>query len=221
MLGTFTIAVIDAVERLGISWEPDAQQAYIDLWDRVGALLGIGGKDVTDRLEHKFRIRVGGDYEGRLRPKTVDEFRELVGLIIERTWTRPKPQIHLAPFDGYHGKVLVRALLDELQSAMPRGMERLPLMVMRYLVHPDAQELLGLGGGGVIDALAQLSRGRRRKPALMAPMRFGDMMVDTGMRMMANEVSRRAFVHFITTREFRFPTVSIEDVRLLKGRRSG
>ena len=56
-----------------------------------------------------------------------------------------------------NGKVLVRALLDELQAAMPRGMERLPLMLMRYLVHPHAQELLGLGGGGVIEALAQFS----------------------------------------------------------------
>jgi hypothetical protein len=216
VLGTFTISVIDAVEKLGVHWTAEAQQAYIDLWDRVGALLGIGTAEVTDLLAHDVEVPAG--YEGRLRPRTVAELRELTELIIERSWPIPKPQMHVPPFESMKGKVLARALLDELEVAMPRGMERLPLMVMRYLVRPEAQELLGLGGGGVLDTVAQVPYFLRRQRT--GPLWFGERVVGTGMRMLANEVSRRAFVHFIHTRaddenasDFWFPAISAEHRR--------
>jgi hypothetical protein len=216
-LGTFTISVMDAVAKLGVRWSAEAQQAYIELWDRVGALLGIGSQAVTDRLDAQ-GVVIPPEYRGRLRPRTPAEFRELVDLIIERSWPIPQAQFHMPPFESANGKVLVRALLDEMQAAMPRGMERLPLMLMRYLVHPGAQELLGLGGGGLLDTLVQLPRSMRGRR--MGPMWMGEMAVGSGMRMLANEVSRRAFVHFIRTRaddpdaaDFWFPALPPDLIR--------
>ena len=221
VLGTFTISVIDAVDKLGVHWTAEAQQAYVDLWDRVGALLGIGSREVTTALREK-GIRIPAEYHGRLRPRTVTELRELTELIIERSWPIPKQQMHVPPFDTMKGKVLARALLDELETAMPRGMERLPLMVMRYLVRPEAQELLGLGGGGLADTFAQVPYFLRRRRT--GPLWLGERVVGTGMRMLANEVSRRSFVHFIRTRaddehasDFWFPAIAAEHLRRPRG----
>jgi len=214
VLGTFTISVIDAVDRLGVHWSPEAQQAYVDLWDRVGALLGIGSEYVSAELEAQ-GFTIPPEYQAKLRPKTVAEFRQLVELIIERSWPIPLAQMHLPPFETSNGKLLTRALLDELQAAMPRGMERLPLMVMRYLVRPEAQELLGLGGGGVVDTMLQVPSFLRRNR--MGPARMGERVIGTSMRMLANEVSRRAFVHFMRLRasdknasDFWFPAIPEE-----------
>ena len=68
-------------------------------------------------------------------------------MIRERVWPLPVPGTKPGPFANADGKILVRALLDELQEAMPRGLLRMPLVVMRYLVHPTAHELSGSGAG--------------------------------------------------------------------------
>ena len=72
VLGTFTIAVIDGVEKLGVGWDRDSQQAYIELWDRVGALLGIGGESRHRLLKSDFEIDVPPESKGASarRPST-------------------------------------------------------------------------------------------------------------------------------------------------------
>ena len=129
------------------------------------------------------------------------EARALAELIKIRSWPLPLPDRVLGPFTGANGKILLRALLDELQAAMPRGMERLPLVVMRYLVDPRAHELLGLGGGGVVEAMLRVPTPDKigRRPAR----RRGRELVQAGMRLAANDISRRAFVYFIEQKALR------------------
>jgi hypothetical protein len=185
------------MEKLGVPWNDDAEQAYLDLWNQVAEVLGIGTAGVTDALTDG-GLAVPADYQGCLRPKTPDEARELAELIKVRSWPLPVPGRVLGPFTGANGKILLRALLDELHEAMPRGMERLPLVVMRYLVDERAHELLGLGGGGVMESLLRVPTPDRvgRNPAR----RRGREVVEAGMRLAANDISRRAFVYFIQQR---------------------
>jgi hypothetical protein len=193
-LATFTVTVFDVMELLGVPWSTDAEQAYLDLWNQVGELLGIGTSAVTDALAEA-GIEVPDECQGALRPRTPDEARALAELIKLRSWPLPLPGRVLGPFTGANGKILLRALLDELQAAMPRGMERVPLVVMRYLVDPRAHELLGLGGGGVLESLMRIPTPDRlgRRPAR----RRGRELVQASMRFAANDISRRAFVYFI------------------------
>jgi hypothetical protein len=222
-LGTFTVVVFEVMERLGIPWTEQAEQAYLDLWDRVAELLGIGTPEVTELLAAD-GIELPEAYRGALRPKTPDEARQLVELIRERSWAVPLPDRELAPFANGNGKLLVRALLDQLQDAMPRGMERLPLFAMRYLLDPRAHEILGLGGGGVLDSLM---RWPSELQLTEQPVRrgYGRGVVEAGMRMAANEISRRAFLHFMrerandeTQRDFWFPVIDALSIPVERGR---
>jgi hypothetical protein len=135
-----------------------------------------------------------------------------------RNWPLPMPGKDLGPFANPNGRMLVRALLDELQASMPRGMERVPLFVMRYLIDPRAHELLGLGAGGLLDSLMHLPRQRQ---LTRVPMRnLGRGAVEATMRLAANDISRRSFVHFMResreeedqTSKFWFPVVETPTV---------
>ncbi len=209
-LGTFTVTTFEAMEKLGIPWNDEAEAAYLHHWDRVGELLGIGTPEVVEKLGKAFDLP--DDYKTALRPKSVGEARQLQQLIRERSWPLEVDGVELSPFTNANGKVLVRALLDELQEAMPRGMERLPIFVMRYLVHDSAHELLGLGGGGVPDSLLRWPSEQRFTRG--ASRRYGKGLVESAMRMAAADISRRSFVHFIRERRadqlaapFWFPAV--------------
>ena len=222
-LGTFTVVVFEVMERLGIPWTDEAEQAYLDLWDRIGELLGIGTAEVTDLLEAD-GVELPDRYRGALRPKDPDEARQLVELIRERSWAVPLPDRELAPFANGNGKVLVRALLDQLQEAMPRGMERLPLFAMRYLLDPRAHELLGLGGGGILDSLMRWPH-ELQLTAVPSRRGRGRAVVEGGMRMAANEISRRAFLHFMreragddSQRDFWFPVIDALVIPVEQGR---
>lgn len=222
-LGTFTVTTMGVMERLGVAWNSEAELAYLRLWDRVGELLGIGTKRVIEQLPLHLQQQVNKSHAEGLRPQTVAEAKELQELIRQRVWPLPPHGTAMGPFDNANGKILVRALLDELQAAMPRGLERLPLQVMRYLVNPVAHELLGLGGGGVPDSLMlwpgveSFRRGARPHT--------GTSVIERSMRFAASEISRRAFIHFIRERkadksqaDFWFPLVPFEDTRISAGR---
>jgi hypothetical protein len=221
-LGTFTVTTFEVMEKLGVPWNDEAEHAYLMLWDRVGELLGIGTSDVTDELE-RVGHPVPNRYAGALRPKSVAEARALQELIRERVWPVPAPLKPAGPFDNADGKILVRALLDELQKAMPRGLLRLPLVVMRYLVHPSAHEILGLGGGGLPDSVMRWPSVERftRDPAH----RPGTGLIERSMRIAATDISRRAFIHFIREREvddtqadFVLPGITVDDTVIATGR---
>src|SRR3546814_4508159 len=50
------------LERYGISWTADEQEAYLHLWYVIGAYLGIGGPAVCQQLES---CPVAGDFSAR------------------------------------------------------------------------------------------------------------------------------------------------------------
>ena len=50
MLLSFSITVFDVLESYGIEWTADDQEAYLYLWDLVGAHLGIGSPYVVAHL---------------------------------------------------------------------------------------------------------------------------------------------------------------------------
>lgn len=209
-LGTFTVTVFEVMEKLGIPWSDEAEAAYLYHWDRVGELLGIGTPEVIKKLPKS--IELPPEYRTGLRPKSVADARQMQEMIRDRCWPLPVHDTEMAPFANANGKLLVRALLDELQDAMPRGMERLPLFVMRYLVHDAAHELLGLGGGGVPDSLLRWPSEQRFTRG--ASGRVGKTVIERAMRLAATDVSRRSFVHFIRERkaddtqaDFWFPAV--------------
>lgn len=208
-LGTFTVTTFEVMAKLGIPWNDEAEAAYLHHWDRVGELLGIGTADVVAKLKG---FDLPDEYQTALRPKSVVEARQLQELIRERCWPMPVHNVELGPFTNQNGKLLVRSLLDELQEAMPRGMERVPIFVMRYLVHDSAHELLGLGGGGVPDSLLRWPSEERFTRG--ASRRYVKGLVESAMRMAAADISRRSFVHFIRERkadekaaDFWFPAV--------------
>lgn len=62
-LMTFTWLILDGLARLHVKLTPDEQQAYLDTWLAVGALMGV---------------------EPQLLPKTVDEARAVTALIEQR-----------------------------------------------------------------------------------------------------------------------------------------
>ena len=51
ILLTFSITVFEVLERFGICWTADEQEAYLHLWDVIGAYLGIGSPAVRQQLE--------------------------------------------------------------------------------------------------------------------------------------------------------------------------
>jgi hypothetical protein len=217
-LGTFTVTVFDVMEKLGVPWTDEAEAAYLAVWDTVGELLGVGTPEVVAALPDDIREKLPDEYRAALRPKTPAEARELMEIIRLRNWPLPMPGKDLGPFANPNGRMLVRALLDELQASMPRGMERVPLFVMRYLIDPRAHELLGLGAGGLLDSLMHLPRQRQ---LTRVPMRnLGRGAVEATMRLAANDISRRSFVHFMResreeedqTSKFWFPVVETPTV---------
>ena len=47
---TFSVTVFEVIERFGVHWSDDEQQAFLYAWDLVGETLGIGDQDVILKL---------------------------------------------------------------------------------------------------------------------------------------------------------------------------
>ncbi len=194
---TFTIAVFEVLELMGITWSADDEEAYLHAWDVVGLHLGIGDSLVREQLEWPLPQRL--TWQG-LRPLEVQDSEELLEQIRRRQWLE-LPDDLVARGTKWKsarpGRLLVRALTEELALAMPPRKRTWPLALMRYFAPDVVQERLLLGAPGVIlgsmkhlsrhsiaRADATCARGRRRAEGRV-------------IRMMSNEVTRRSMVHFI------------------------
>ena len=205
MLLTFTISVFEVLERYGICWTADEQEAYLHAWDVIGDQLGIGSPEVKAAIAGLGESTTG--WHG-LRPPTVTGTRALLEQIRERHWIEPSAT---SAHDGgagsgmRSGRLLTSSLLDELAAAMPSTLKMLPITVMRVLAPDVVRRRLTLGHSGIlIRALGQLPKRRRvvgRFTAITTP----NPIVGRVLRMMANEVTSRAALRFLEGTDYFIP----------------
>jgi hypothetical protein len=219
MMLTFSITVFEVLERYGIAWTADQQESYLHAWDVIGAYLGIGTPMVVKRLEADYANARGSDeklpppplvtnrWHG-LRPPSVDDARVLLDQIRRRQWTDPCPDgpFELRTWTSLRaGRILTRALLDELDAAMPGFLALEPITVMRALAPAVVRDRLNLGNGGlVMGALARLPARRIRTDrftALNAP----NVLAAAVLHRMANDVTTRASARFIEDADYVLP----------------
>jgi hypothetical protein len=217
LLGTllsFTITVFEVLERFGIQWTVDEQEAYLHAWDVIGAYLGIGTPTVVALMESYHQAPAAltdGRWHG-LRPPSVEETRALLDQMRARQWIDPAPH---DPFETdtwsslRAGRILTKALLDELAAAMPPSLALLPLAVMRTLAPDVVRRRLNLGTNGlVLRALGALPKRRfviDRFTAIHAPNALGGRVL----RMLANEVTSRASLRFVREGDFVIPGLDV------------
>ncbi len=219
MLLTFSVTVFEVLERYGITWTADQQESYLHIWDVIGAYLGIGTRDVVQQVEGWYQQMsqttsslpnapiVTGRWHG-LRPPSVNDTRVLLGQIRARQWTDPNPEgpFELQPWTSLRaGRTLTRALLDELQAAMPGFLALEPITVIRALAPDVVRNRLNLGSGGLaMGALARLPVQRVRTDRFTifrAPNRLGAEVLHR----MANDVTTRVAARFIEDDSYVLP----------------
>ena len=200
---SFSITVFEVLEKFGINWTAEEQEAYFYVWDRVGETLGIGdthvilaltGSRSLEDLKWKLRRIDEGDRPrrhvsappagthitsadmvklfkgpinrrvlqhvadvGTLRPQSVPEARALLARLRERMWTLQNdsfPQRKRFNYENFNevlrdvspGRILLKAMVDEVAAQLPASQKSWPVAVIRQLVPPQVQNRLALGG---------------------------------------------------------------------------
>jgi hypothetical protein len=212
-LMTFTVTVFEVLERFGIAWTRQDQEAYLRAWDIVGAFLGIGDESVLAALEqqlHQDRQAFLPEGWTTLRPPTIEAARALTAALRRRHWPAVGPWVGRSvhdrspepPIDDVWeglrpGRILVSALLDELSGAMSPRTRALPAIVVRALADPVVRDRLGLGSGGIIQALADGTPRRRFRVDRFTTLESAGPVGGTILRQMANQVTRRSILDFM------------------------
>ena len=73
---TFTITVFEVLETFGQSWTADEQDAYLHLWDLVGAHLSIGAPAAIDELEKMWEKKSSDQLETQSRDEWETQSRD-------------------------------------------------------------------------------------------------------------------------------------------------
>ena len=116
----------------------------------------------------------------------------------------PEPFASRSGAEG-DGRLLVRALLDELALAMPDKTSSWPIAVVRHLSPPVVRDRLNLGAPGVFMGVLENLPRRRATVGRFTAQEVANPVDASVTRMMANEVTRRAMVHFIQGGRFLIP----------------
>jgi hypothetical protein len=206
MLLTFTVSVFEVMERCGIVWSPDDKEAYLHLWDVIGAHLGIGTPAVIEQLGNKLQAAMKAEGWVGLRPPTVEATRQLLDQLRRRLWWRDGNSTREDPWAAPRpGQVLTHALLAEMAHAMPPRMRSMPQLAVRKLAPPAVRDALLLGGGGLVSSLAEILPGRPLVEDLYAPPGYTNPVDARVTRLMVNEVTRHVVVHFLRTGRLTLP----------------
>jgi hypothetical protein len=124
-LATFTVVVVDALQRFGVPVSDADRDAYVRLWLTTGYLLGIEPTLLLSR-HHPGPV-----------PLTWEELVALSELIEKR---------HAGPSTA--GRTLMEALLEEEADALPFGLKRLPSACTRHLIGDDHSDDLAVPPAG-------------------------------------------------------------------------
>jgi ER-bound oxygenase mpaB/B'/Rubber oxygenase, catalytic domain len=125
-LTTFTVIVIETLEKMDVTVEPEERDAYLHTWLVVGFLLGI---DYDLLRLHPFNKT--------LQPLTYFEMQLVRDAIFRR---------HAAPSPS--GQILIRALINAQEDALPRALRPLPPAAIRRFIGDDAADLLQIPPAG-------------------------------------------------------------------------
>jgi hypothetical protein len=205
---TFTVTVFEVLERFGITWTREEQEAYLLAWDKVGDFLGVGDETVVDAVHEatgRSRDQILPPGWTTLRPPSVPAARAMMDAFRRRQWPPVEPwtgrTLEAAPLSAeweslVPGRQLTAALVEELSASMTPRMRALPSTLIRALAAPVVRDRLALGGGGFVQALVDNVPRRR--------VRLGGFTAATTsqiggpvMRQLANHVVRRSFIHFM------------------------
>ena len=117
LIGTlvvFTVVVLDALEKMGVSVDPEDADCYVHLWMVVGYLLGI---------DFSLIHRPGPDGTRNAAELTLPELRVVRDAIFRRN-ARPSAD----------GQSLTAALMQEIRDTMPPGLRQFPAAATRRLL---------------------------------------------------------------------------------------
>jgi hypothetical protein len=184
---TFTVTTFGVLDQLGVEWSNDDREAYLLLWDLIGAALGIGTQRVRAELK-----TLTATVPNPLRPQTVDAAARLLDQLHARQWLpdqstinngRPFPWSGLVP-----GRMLANALLAALTDAMPAPKRTWPAVVMRELAPTIVRSRLGLNRSGISTYATRWFADRSR---------YMKVAREATLRMMANDITRHAMQSFL------------------------
>jgi hypothetical protein len=150
--------------------------------DEVVVEVPIGNSRLTpEEVSHLFKgpinrrvLRRVADV-GTLRPQSVPEARALLARLRERMWTLKNdsfPQRKAFPYENFKkvlndvspGRILLKAMIDEVAARLPASQKSWPIAVIRQLVPPPVQNRLALGGTSSIGFLSGIFDTPRDSP---------------------------------------------------------
>ncbi len=117
----FSVAALDALDRMGIPYSEDQAEAYVHAWCVAGSLMGVGS--ASDQVPDI----------GPLLPLQYAEAREL-GFHIEDRHQKASPE----------GAELAAALIDHAEDLTPFGFKWLPRTMLSDIATPEVAEVLGV-----------------------------------------------------------------------------
>jgi hypothetical protein len=112
---------------------------------------------------------------GTLRPQSVPEARALMERLRKRMWTLKSdsfPQREPFNYENFKevlddvspGRILLKAMVDEVAARLPASQKSWPIAVIRQLVPPQVQNRLALGGTSSVGFLSGILGTARDSP---------------------------------------------------------
>jgi hypothetical protein len=143
---------------------------------------------------------------GTLRPQSVSEGRALLALLRQRLWTLtndrpPMPDPLKYTYETFSevlddvraGRILLRALLDEVAAQLPASQKTWPVAVVRQLVPGEVQDRLALGSTSSVGLLSTGLSRSSAVPGALAARRV----LEEELRQRATEVADALFLHYL------------------------
>jgi hypothetical protein len=138
-LGTFTTVTFDALAKLAVTFDDDERDAYHHLWNIVGWHLGIGEEKSVPKPANPAPKPWP---HNNILPLGVGEM-DAVYRWLSKDLQGPTSQ----------GWRLAKTLVQELALPLPRPLEGMPAVVVRYLIGDDKADDLEIERGGYTELL--------------------------------------------------------------------